>query len=140
MDQDSEYKALVLACIDPRMQEPVYKYLKERQLTGKYSQVVIAGAAIGAVAPKFEEWHQTFWENLEISINLHQIHKVIVIQHRDCGAAREAFGRFVAGSENETQLHRAVLADFREQLLKHHPQLDVETLLMDLDGAVEDLA
>ncbi len=140
MDETNQYKALVLACIDPRMQEPVYKYLKKRKLTGKYSQVVIAGAAIGAVAPRFEEWHQTFWENLGISVNLHQIHKVIVIQHRDCGAAREAYGHFAPGSKNETRLHRAVLADFRGQLLKHYPQLDVETLLMGLDGTVEDLS
>ena len=139
-DNKSSYEALVLACIDPRMQEPVYKYLRKRQLIGKYSQVVIAGAAIGAVAPRFEGWHQTFWENLGISVALHQIHKVIVIQHRDCGAAREAYGYFAPGSENETQLHRAALADFRGQLLKHHPQLDVETLLMDLDGSVEDLS
>ena len=140
MDQKNQYVALVLACIDPRMQEPVYKYLEKRNLTGKYSQVVIAGAAIGAVAPRFEEWHQTFWQNLGISVGLHKIHKVIVIQHRDCGAAREAYGDFTPGSEHETNLHRTTLADFRNQLLKHQPQLDVETLLMDLDGSIEDLS
>ena len=31
--------------------------------------------------------HQTFWENLEISVQLHNIKKVIVINHRDCGGA-----------------------------------------------------
>jgi hypothetical protein len=48
---------MILACIDPRMQEPVHKYTVEQKLTGKFSQFVIAGAAVGVVAPAFKEWH-----------------------------------------------------------------------------------
>src|SRR5262245_27472343 len=35
------YEAMVLSCIDPRLQEPVRRYLVGRHLTGKYSHFVI---------------------------------------------------------------------------------------------------
>ena len=60
---EGNYEAMVLTCIDPRIQEPVWKYLAERDLTGKYSQYVIAGAALGVVAPAFKDWHKAFWDN-----------------------------------------------------------------------------
>ena len=42
-----KYEAMVLSCIDPRFQPKVFKYLKTKKLTGKYSSFTIAGAAIG---------------------------------------------------------------------------------------------
>ena len=87
------YEAMVLSCIDPRFQPIVYNYLKKRKLNGKYSLFSIAGAAIGVTAPKFRKWHKTFWDNLETSIKLHKIKKLIVINHRDCGAAKIINGK-----------------------------------------------
>src|SRR5262245_4903016 len=70
---EGNYEAMVLACIDPRMQEPVHRYTVEQNLTGKFSQFVIAGAAIGVVAPAFKDWHKAFWDNLATTIELHRI-------------------------------------------------------------------
>ena len=44
------------------------------------------------VAPASAKWHETFWDNLAASIGLHGIKSVIAIDHRDCGAARIAYG------------------------------------------------
>ena len=135
---EGNYEAMVLACIDPRMQEPVRKYTVEQNLTGKFSQFVIAGAAIGVVAPAFKDWHKAFWDNLATSIELHRIKKVIAIDHRDCGAAKIAYGEAtVENSQVETETHRAALAQFRKQVGERHPQLGVETGLMALDGTME---
>ena len=49
----SNYKAMVLSCIDPRFQTIVYNYLK-KGLNGKYSSFAIAGAAIGVTANKLK--------------------------------------------------------------------------------------
>jgi carbonic anhydrase len=101
---EGNYEAMVLACIDPRMQEPVHKYTVEQNLTGKFSQFVIAGAAIGVVAPAFKDWHKAFWDNLATTIELHRIKKVIAIDHRDCGAAKIAYGEAkVANPQVETE-------------------------------------
>ena len=136
--QSGKYEAMILACIDPRTQEPVCAYAAKSGLTGKYSQFVIAGAAIGVVAPKFADWHKTFWDNLDASIHLHQIGKVIAIDHRDCGAAKIAYGEAaVADPAHETETHRKALAQFRTEMGQRHPKLGVETGLMALDGSIE---
>jgi hypothetical protein len=134
---EGNYEAMILACIDPRMQEPVRAYAQKNGLIGKYSQFVIAGAAIGVVAPKFADWHKTFWENLAASIELHNIKKVIAIDHRDCGAAKIAYGdASIATPEKENETHRAALAEFRKQVKERQPKLAIETGLMALDGSM----
>jgi carbonic anhydrase len=130
-----DYEAMILGCIDPRLQTPVRDYAVKRGLDGKYSQFVFAGAAIGAVAPKFADWHKTFWDNLAISIQLHGIKSVIAIDHRDCGAAKVAYGDdSIATPQKEDATHKAALAEFRAEVGKRQPNLKVETLLMALDG------
>jgi hypothetical protein len=135
---EGDYEAMVLTCIDPRFPEPTLNYLRGRDLVGKYSQFSFAGAAIGVVAPAFEAWHKTFWDNLAATIELHNIKKVIALDHRDCGAAKIAYGAAaVASPEAETATHRAALAEFRKQVGTRQPKLAVETGLMALDGRVE---
>ena len=70
---EGKYEALVLSCIDPRTQEGVRRSMVHRGLLGKYSQVIMAGAAIGVVAPAFQDWHKMFWDNLAASVQLHSI-------------------------------------------------------------------
>jgi carbonic anhydrase len=131
-----EYEAMIIGCIDPRMQKPVYQYAAKRKLTGEYSQFTIAGAAIAVVAPAFADWQKAFWDNLATTVQLHSIEKLIAIDHRDCGAAKIAYGDdSIATPEKENATHRAVLAEFRKQVGERQPKLKVETLLMALDGS-----
>ena len=135
---EGNYDAMLLSCIDPRMVTPVYDYMAKRGLGGKYSQFVIAGAAIAVVAPKFEAWRIAFWDNLATSVELHHLKRVIAIDHRDCGAAGIAYGPgSIANPQIETKTHRKVLAEFRAAVVEHHPKLTVETGLMALDGSIE---
>jgi carbonic anhydrase len=133
-----QYDAMLLACIDPRFPKLTLDHMGGRGLVGRYSQFNIAGAAIAAVAPRFSTWRQTFWDNLEASIQLHNIPAVIVLNHRDCGAAKLAFGdAAVAHREEESATHRQVLLAFRDEVARRQPRLRVELGLMDLDGKVE---
>jgi len=135
------YEAMILTCIDPRFVDPVHNYARRRGLTGKYSQFAIAGAAIGALHPAFKDWHKAFWDNLATSVELHHIKKIIAIDHRDCGAAKIAYGEAkVANRALETATHREALAQFRQQVGKRQPKLVVETGLMALSGRIEMLA
>ncbi len=88
-----KYKAMVLSCIDPRFQSKVFNYLKRRKLVGKYSSFTIAGAAVGITSRSFKKWQKTFIENLSTSIQLHKINRLIVINHKDCGAAKLVNGK-----------------------------------------------
>lgn len=135
---EGDYEAMLVSCIDPRLVTPVYKYMDGRGLGGKYSQFVIAGAAIAVVAPKFAAWRAAFWDNVATSVELHRLSRVIAVDHRDCGAARIAYGdSSIADPQVETKTHREVLAEFRMAVAEHHPQLTIETGLMALDGSIE---
>ena len=135
---EGNYDAMLLTCIDPRFQEPIFNHMKTRGMSGKYSQFTFAGASIGVVAPAFKTWAPAFWDNLGASMQLHHIPKVIVINHRDCGAAKIAYGAdAVKDKATETETHKAALMEFKKQLGEKQPKLAVELGLMALDGTVE---
>ena len=134
---NKKYKAMVLSCIDPRFQPVVFSYLKKRKLKGKYSSFTIAGSAIGVTAPKFKKWHKTFWDNLETSIKLHKIKKLIVINHRDCGAAKIINGKKKFDNFNETEVHKNSFTKIKKRFKNKYPNLKIETNLVSLNRNVE---
>jgi hypothetical protein len=133
-----KYEAMLVTCIDPRFPEPTIHYMERRHMVGKYSQFTFAGASIGVVAPAFKTWGPAFWDNLATSMELHSITKVIAMNHRDCGAAKIAYGEAsVANPKVETETHRVALMEFRKQVAEKQPKLKVELGLMALNGKAE---
>ena len=128
---------MVLSCIDPRFQPIVYSYLKKKKLNGKYSSFTIAGAAIGVTANKFKKWHKTFWDNIETSIKLHKIEKLIVINHRDCGAAKIINGKKEFSKINETKVHMKSFQKIKQKFKNKYPKLKIELKLISLDKKIE---
>ncbi len=126
------YKAMVLSCIDPRFQPKVFNYLKKKKLTGKYSSFTIAGAAIGVTSNKFKKWHSTFWQNLETSITLHKIKKLIVLNHQDCGAAKIINGTKLFNLNIEKKIHEKSFKLIKQKLKKKFPKMKIETKIMSL--------
>ena len=135
----SDNEAMVLSCIDPRFQRLVFERKTKVGLTDNYSAFTIAGASIGVVAPAFKEWHETFWQNLAASVQLHNIKQVIVVNHRDCGAAKIAYGEAaVATPAAETETHKNALLLFKKELATRQPKLGSKLCLMALDGNIEE--
>ena len=132
-----KYHAMVLSCMDPRFQPIVYNYLKKRKLNGKYSAFTIAGSAIGVTASKFRKWHNSFCENINISIRLHKIKKLIVINHYDCGAAKIINGKKIFNNINESKIHRKSFIMIKSKFKKKYPSLSIETILISLNKKVQ---
>jgi len=132
-----KYQALVLSCIDPRFQTIVFNYLKKRKLNGKYSSFTIAGSAIGVTAPKFRKWHKTFWDNLETSINLHKITKLIVINHYDCGAAKILNRKKSFNEKIETLIHKNSFYRIKKTFKNKYKKLKIETYLISLNKKIK---
>jgi carbonic anhydrase len=104
----------------------------------KFSHFVIAGGPIGVVAPVFADWQKAFWDNLAITVQLHDIRKVVGLTHRDCGAAAVAFGDAIKNDRAlETAKHTEAPTNFRAEVGKRQPKLEVFTGIMALDGTVE---
>ena len=133
----SNYKAMVLSCIDPRFQPIVYNYLKKKKLIGKYSSFTIAGSAVGVTANRFKKWHKVFWENFDTSVKLHNIKKLIVINHRDCGAAKIINGKKEFSTINETKVHKTSFQKLKKIFKKKYPKLKIELKLVSLNKKIK---
>ena len=133
--------ALLLNCIDYRLTGATTRYMAARHMAGKYDQLVLAGASLGAKNDKFPAWGTTFWEHVQVALDLHQIHQIIVIDHRDCGAYTAILGKDLAKNpKEEFAVHAAQMRSLRADIGARYPQLGVELLLMGLDGRVEPVA
>ena len=123
---------MVLSCIDPRFQPIIYNYLKKKKLTGRYSSFTIAGSAIGITSNKFRKWHKTFWENFNTSVKLHNIKKLIVINHKDCGAAKIVNGKKKFTSIIENKIHKDSFKVIKKTLNKKFPNLKIYFKILSL--------
>ena len=133
----SKFKAMVLSCMDPRFQHLAHNHLKKKKLTGKYSAFTIAGAAVGVTHNKFKKWHKTFYDNLATSIQLHKIEKLIVINHKDCGAAKIANQKKEFNVSDEMKIHLDSFFKIKKTIKKKFPKLKIELYLMSLDKRVK---
>ena len=128
---------MVLSCMDPRFQHLVHNHLKKKKLTGKFSAFTIAGAAVGVTHNKFKKWHKTFYDNLGTSIQLHKIEKLIVINHKDCGAAKIANQKKEFNTFDELKIHLESFIKIKKTIKKKFPKLKIEFYLMSLDKKVK---
>ena len=134
---NNKYEAMVLSCIDPRFQHKVSSYLRRRKLKGKYSSFTIAGAAVGVTHKNFKKWQKTFIENLETSIQIHKINKLIVINHKDCGAAKLVNGKKQFNEFNENKIHEESFKKLKKILNNKFPKLYYEFFLMNLKSSMK---
>lgn len=130
--------ALLLNCMDYRLVDDVTAYMTKRGLANQYDQVILAGASLGALTEKAPAWGTTFWEHVKVAIDLHHIKRVIVMDHRDCGAYKVFLGQDLGSDPaKETTVHAEHLQKLAGMIKERHPTLGVELLLMALDGSVE---
>lgn len=130
--------ALAITCIDYRLVDDAVRFFDAKKLTEDYDQVSLAGASLAAVSDKFPSSNAAFWDHVGIAKQLHHIKKVIVVDHRDCGAYKVAFGKdFKGEGAAESAQHKAVMQQVKARLAKTHPDLASEFYLMALDGKAE---
>ncbi len=130
-------EALVVTCMDFRLVGSVASYLQGLGLEGNYDHVALAGAALGVMQDPGSAWARTFWDHLKLARELHGIKRVIVIDHRDCGACKALIGPDCADDPSrEAEIHRQALMALSEEIRIRAPDLKVELALMDLDGSV----
>ena len=131
-------EVLLLSCMDYRLLDDIARYMDGRGLTDKYDHVILAGASLGALVDAKPEWGATFWNHVDVAMDLHHIHKVMIIDHLDCGAYKVFIGPDTAKDrETETRYHTEQLRKLGSMLTARYPGFGVELLLMNLDGKVE---
>src|SRR5438874_12382645 len=135
-DQPRRAEALLLTCFDYRLPALITGFIAERGLGGKYDHVAMAGAALGVTADRFPAWDVAFRQHIELAIQLHGIRRLMVMDHRDCAAYRQILGAdAVADPEKELAIHAFTMGVLRDRIKLRFPQLEVELLLIALDGS-----
>ncbi|MFZ5670155.1 MAG: carbonic anhydrase [Pseudomonadota bacterium] len=128
---------LLLTCMDYRLVNDVEAYMNARGLREKYDHIVLAGASLGALNDRFPAWSEVFWQHLDLAVELHHVHRVMILDHRDCGAYKMILGEAaVKDAESELKAHVKQLYAVRAAILGRHPEMEVEVGLMGLDGKV----
>ncbi len=112
-------EAVVVHCIDFRFQEYLDKWLVENLGHGNYDRVAYAGGVLD---------FETIFKQIEISERLHEIKKVVLVNHEDCGAY---------GAEGNKKLHTEDLRAAREKVGANYKNLAIELYYLHLDGTFE---
>lgn len=129
---------LLLTCIDLRYPALIHS-LMEPFFHKLYDQVSLAGAGLAPVidfgADRKPHWEQTFLEHVAISIALHSIKTVLVMDHRDCGAYRK-FGLLTdqdTDSTHEKDVHFEQMGRLKTLLKSQFPQLEFYGILLPVE-------
>lgn len=116
---DHNCSAAIVTCIDFRLQPFINKWIGSNFENRTYDRVAFAGGVFNL---------ETLLQQIEISHRLHHIHKVVLINHEDCGAY---------GEEGNDQRHANDLQRASKKIQEHFPNLEVDTYYLHLNGTFE---
>ncbi|MBM3283847.1 hypothetical protein FJY90_06415 [Candidatus Gottesmanbacteria bacterium] len=108
-------QAVVVSCMDFRLQEMISRWAV-KNIKGGFDRVAVAG---GVKNLPF------VLGQIELSVKLHQISSVYLINHEDCGAY---------GSKGTFEKHREDLLVAKNALARKFPKLKITLLYLKLNG------
>ena len=120
--------ALVLTCMDYRYPHLIVDTLDGLDLRGKYDHLVLPGASLGVVHN--DAWKSTFFDSLGFAIEHHGVSRLIILEHRDCGAYREFLGISGDDPNEEATGHAMVSQAAIDQIVQSFPQLKGRTQVL----------
>jgi len=122
---------IIFHCIDFRFAADIKAYLEKENLLGDVDVVSIAGVVKNLVAPAKETDVEFVMRQLDISKRLHNVGRVVLMNHLDCGAygGRKAF----ESAEAEHAKHASDLAAARAMILAKYPDLEVKNVIAHID-------
>ena len=148
---------LLLSCMDLRLIDDIVDFMEGDNLSNRYDQLVFAGAAFGVIQQTHKSWRDAFFDHLDIAVELHDIHDVFIMEHRNCGAyekilgAEGTFDDTPQDQEQEEEIHRRYAFQLRDEIRKRCEKkrtstrdkskkelwtVNVNCFLMDLRGGV----
>ena len=111
--------ALIVSCIDFRFQKYIRNWLDTNFENKTFDYVGYAGGSKDI---------DTIMKQLDISVRLHEIKQVVLMNHEECGAY---------GQESTPENHARDLKKAKEVILAQYPHLSVDLYYLHLDGTFE---
>jgi hypothetical protein len=126
--------------MDKRLTHKTLSFMIDKGYIGRYDHVVLAGAALGVIYDEHSHWSRTFWDHLDLARELHDVREVHILEHRDCGAYKKLLGLdFQDDPHGEAKKHAESASRLRKLIHQRHPDLEVKSFLIGLDGEVVEI-
>jgi carbonic anhydrase len=128
----------LLTCMDYRYAHRIIDLMDSKGLRRKYDIFVLAGAAAGA--NEDEKWREVLVEHIKTARLVgHPIDRIMILEHRDCGAYREFFGLEWADVKPPVEFEKhleqvEILRIYLERVLEGEiPSLKIDAFLLPRD-------
>jgi carbonic anhydrase len=120
-------KHLLIRCIDFRLATGIKNYLETNNLLGDCDVLSIAGAIKGLASPKDPYEKEFIMGQIDISVGLHAISEITLVNHLDCGAYGGS-SKF-ASLDLERNFHIDEMKTAKDIILQKYPTLKVKMVL-----------
>ena len=135
------YKAstLLISCVDFRLRDETEKLMSTNlKLLDDYDEIAVPGASLALENREYPHWSNTVFDMIGILKSVHQIRRIILLDHRECETYKLVLGKNHLSSRSlETKTHTEIMIKAKHAIKKKFPDLEVYTLIMGLDGVVE---
>lgn len=129
---------LLLTCMDYRYAQRIIDVMDHADLRRKYDTFILAGAAAGANQNKI--WRQALVEHIRVARQIkHPIDRLIILEHRDCGAYKEFFKLDwskvtppVEAASHKEQVS-LLITDLKKEFENEIPNLKIDSFLLTRD-------
>lgn len=112
-------EGMIVHCIDFRFQKIINKWISEHIRPKIFDRVALAGATKNLSA---------ILDQVDITLRLHHIKKVVLINHEDCGTY---------GQAGTPEKHSEDLSTAKNKIQQLYPGLEITTYYLHLDGLFE---
>ncbi len=118
--------SVLVRCIDFRLGKEISNYLNTENLYGDIDIISIAGST-----KSISQENNSYAESqVDLSKKLHNINKVILMNHTDCGGygGKDAFD----SKEDELNQHKQDLNIAKNKLQTRHPDIEITLMIADI--------
>lgn len=127
-----EAEAIVIFCMDFRFWQATLKFLEEELGLNSFDLCCLAGASKNFIEPKTKDAALFVENQIKLSLDLHKIKKIVIVDHADCGAygGRRAF----KDEEQERSAHLENLRKVKMMLAEKFPEQKIVLIYANLEG------
>jgi hypothetical protein len=142
LDTYHHASTLVISCVDFRLQdETEYLLNNVLGLLDDYDNISLPGSALAMVNDKSFSWGKGIEDIILLLHKLHDIKRIILLDHRDCGAYKLALGHeHTKDPYTELEAHKKIMLQAKKIIQRKLPNIEVYCLLIGLDGVVENFS
>lgn len=123
----------VLSCMDYSLVDKTIELLKNECCMDEFDHFILAGASLGYNQIKYPDWKTAFTEHLDLAIEMHNIKKIIVLEHEGCSAYRMLYEDDDVNIYNENSYHFMNMIQFVNTMQELYPDIPVECYLLPLN-------